>query len=69
MWRSEKEEGKMQTLRVNRINDIQGVIEQAKRKFGKDKRFAFIRWPLDGSLRLIMTNKEEVKVEKKKKRA
>jgi hypothetical protein len=48
----------MQVLRVNRINDIQGVIEQAKRKFGKNKEFALARWP-DGSLRLVV--KSEVK--------
>jgi len=59
-----KKEGKMQTLKVSRMDDIQGVIEKAKRKFGKDKEFAFIKWPLDGTLRLIMTDGKEIKVEK-----
>jgi len=53
MWRSGKKEGEMQTLKISRTDDIQGVIEKAKRKFGKDKEFAFAKW-LDGSLRLIV---------------
>jgi len=55
----------MQTLKVSRTDDIRGAIEKAKGKFGEDKKFAFIKWPLDGTLRLIMTDGEEVKVEKK----
>lgn len=58
----------MQTLKISHLDDIQGVIEKAKKKFGRDKKFAFIKWPLGGSLRLIMTNGQEVKVEKEKKR-
>lgn len=44
----------MQTLRTSQTDDIHGIIQKAKRKFGKDKKFAFAIWPLDGSLRLII---------------
>jgi len=44
----------MNKLKTNRIEDIQGVIKKARRKYGKDKKFAFAIWPLDGSLRLII---------------
>lgn len=53
-----------QILKISRTDDIQGVIKKAKKKFGEDKKFAFIRWPLDGTLRLIMTDGKEIKVEK-----
>lgn len=60
----------MQTLKISRTDDIQGVIEKAKRKFGEDKEFALVEWPDGwpfGSLRLVMIDKKEVKVEGKKK--
>ena len=47
----------MQTLKISRTDDVQGVIEKAKRKFGEDKKFSFAEWP-DGSLRLIVERKE-----------
>jgi len=56
-----------QILKVSRTDDIQGAIEKAKRKFGKDKKFAFIKWPLDGTLRLIMTDGKEVICEEPQK--
>ena len=44
----------MNKLKINRTEDLQGVIKKAGGKFGKTKGFAFAIWPLDGSLRLIM---------------
>lgn len=43
------------SLKVNFFDNVDEIIRQAKRKFGKDKKFAFARWP-DGSLRLIWEN-------------
>lgn len=55
----------MKTLKVNFFDSVEEIIRKAKRRFGSDKKFAFIRWPLDGTLRLIMTDGKEIKVEKK----
>lgn len=44
----------MQTLKISQTDDVYGIIQKAKKKFGKAKGFAFAIWPLDGSLRLIM---------------
>lgn len=53
----------MQTLKISRTDDIQRVIEKAKRKFGKDKEFAFAIWP-DDSLRLVIKGGNYEKTQK-----
>jgi len=54
----------MNKLKINRTEDLQGVIKKAGRKFGKAKGFAFTIWPLDGSLRLIMKGGNYEKTQK-----
>jgi len=53
----------MNKLKVNRIEDIQGLIKKAGGKFGKAGGFAFAKWP-DGSLRLIIKGGNYEKTQK-----
>jgi len=53
----------MNKLKVNRIEDIQGLIKKAGGKFGKARGFAFAEWP-DGSLRLIVKRGNYEKTQK-----
>ena len=59
-----------ETLKINFFDNVDEIIRKAKRKFGEDKEFAFVEWPDSwpfGSLRLVMIDKKEDKVEEKNK--
>jgi len=46
----------MKALRIPYFASSDDILAIARAKFGKHKKFRFVRWPVDGSVRLVIDN-------------
>ncbi|GAH63650.1 unnamed protein product, partial [marine sediment metagenome] len=46
----------MKALRIPFFMSANDILAIARSKLGKHKKFRFVKWPIDGSIRLVMDN-------------